>query len=216
MAQPEVTKQRQLIRWPVIVSVILASVWVTVTDALIFFPLRFNDPPYSIFRGSLVVAMILLALFAVLLLCIYIISCLVCLFRRRFLAVVSFVAAIIVIPAVGLAEERLQIFDLYFWQVLLNGGHLTRLAHDGNRQGGPVCKTLYQRYVSLGVLAIEPQSFVRLTFDDSDELARPAADRSVAWRERCADIIPTAVNGYSVEIRVSHLLGHFYLVHLDE
>ena len=52
-----------------------------------------------------------------------------------------------------------------------------------------------------------------LVYDESGQIARAAADRSAAWRERAAARLPFFARlGTCQEHEVRHLEGHFYLV----
>ena len=127
------------------------------------------------------------------------------LYRRQFRRAVSSVVAIAALPVCFVIVAKVPLFDPWLWYAIANKNRFeTLVASD------PVNRVKYavlrEDDVSTGFSGIDPNHFVLLIYDESDDVGRKPSDRPDIWRAR---MIP----GLDAPIpKGRKLYGHFFRV----
>lgn len=134
----------------------------------------------------------------------------VCCLRRRWRGLSSVLAAPVLAFALVVPLDRMGL-DLHWAHLQLQKpAYLGEIARCDCGSPGRRFKTF-----DWSTGAAVPDVFYTLVYDESDEIARPAATRTVAWSRQAgplADLEPMSdlASGHAVDLRM--LEGHFYLV----
>jgi hypothetical protein len=206
---PRTKRPDSYIRLPLYLAIAGATasvIWIRFLD---FVPL--GRGPSGTVRDLLNIFLPLGALILIAPVLVLIVWMMVALARRRFRRGLSLLCAVMVMPLIMWGGLRLTFFDPYYWYVMLNSPRFEREIKAETRAGVPTFVRLEDRDVSVG-LVINPPTFTSIVYDESDELGRAAANRSLEWNIRNGIRLAADGGGNRMVYSAQHLYGHFYLV----
>jgi hypothetical protein len=129
------------------------------------------------------------------------VSCL----RRRFRRAASNIIAILTAFLGFMIVKNVALFDPWLWYVLVNKAHFESIvANDAsiNRDYAVLVET----DVSTGLAGIDPNHFVFLVFDGTDDISLDPSDRPAIWQSRY-------ISGFTAPLpKGRRLYGHFFRV----
>jgi hypothetical protein len=131
------------------------------------------------------------------------------LWRRHVRRMASSILAIAAIPFCLLLVDKLPLFDPWLWYAMVNSGRFKALAESLSPADEPKYAVIEERDVSVGLAGLNPNHFVMLVYDESDNVGLDPSDRPRDWRSRTIGPAPIPIPPIPKGRR---LYGHFFRV----
>ncbi|MCW6509232.1 hypothetical protein [Lichenifustis flavocetrariae] len=125
------------------------------------------------------------------------------LWRRYFRRAASSLLALAALPVCYVIIARSSVLDPWLWYTIANKSQLETVATTAPATA-PRYAVLKAEDVSSGFAGIDPNHFVLLVYDDSDDIGRAPGDRPAIWQNR-------TVPGLDLPLpKGRHLIGYFF------
>jgi len=133
----------------------------------------------------------------------------VALWCRHFRRMASSIFAIAAIPVCILVVAKLPLCDPWLWYAMVNSGSFENLAERLSPADGPKYAVIKESDVSVGFAGLNPNHFVLLIYDETDNAGLDPSDRPNNWPARTVGPLRVSVPPLPKGRR---LFGHFFRV----